>query len=267
MVCGLDFARDGYRHNSGGHASGMQLTASNRSLSVRSPGRPPVHPRLYHVFPPYWPVRKRQSRRIPAGQIYTPRQLFIPGQLAIIFPLQRRTPLTERVLSVIYRIARTGGGMPDNPSLGEMAGGHGRHVVYRVLTRLERAGLIYIEKEALRRRIYVVELDRWTGWGISRPGHAPFSATPRSIWLGRRAGMAPLEVEPEEQTSQFPRLPSLHDIEIPRVGTCQMIIEDAQSLGGEPKFCGLPVLRGKSWCPQHHAELTRPFRVCPEQCM
>jgi hypothetical protein len=66
-----------------------------------------------------------------------------------------------------------------NPTLADMTGGHGRNTMLRILSRLERANHIQLEKEPTRRRALVLDILRWTDWGPSRPGHAPYSRRTR----------------------------------------------------------------------------------------
>lgn len=84
------------------------------------------------------------------------------------------TATMAEVERIVTRLANACGEMPNNPILGELAGGRGRSSVLRALRRLEIAGIIRVEHNGNRRRVVVHALAKATAWGEARPGHSPY---------------------------------------------------------------------------------------------
>ena len=82
------------------------------------------------------------------------------------------TPLMQRVERTLARHASAYSPMPNNPILGELAGGHGRSSAYRALRRLEKLGRIRVERKHGSRRVTVVATGQTTDWGNARKGHS-----------------------------------------------------------------------------------------------
>jgi DNA-binding transcriptional ArsR family regulator len=215
-----------------------------------------VIPRLFHWHPPVWPVNRRSDLPSPlTTPIILTRPVVSWRQLEIIFQPARLTPLALHIAEILRRLARSCSEMPDNPGLGGLAGGNGRSAIYRVLGRLEAAGVITIEKEPNRRRVLVHDIGCRTDWGPARPGHAPFtrrargtSAPPKKEVI--RLGAAPRVWDPDDELA---------------ADVCQYIVSLGRHLTKDPTMCGAPVLRGKSWCAGHHALLTKPGRPLTER--
>ena len=215
-----------------------------------------------------WPTMRR-PRRKRAGLA---RRDVRPARPAPVvqqaLPLDRRnpvmTPLMVAIEKILTRIADVGGEMPNNPVLGERAGGRGRSSVDRALRRLATAGRIQIEAKPGRRRVFLVASDSYTDWGEARPGHRPFCR--------RAKGAPPLPPKPRLPDSQplpasantLPRLPSLIGFEcaLPAVSLaparqCQWPMWGDDEAPTE-QYCGMGSVEGYSFCQKHRDLVFRP---------
>lgn len=185
----------------------------------------------------------------PHDKLLAPRRRSIGAysQASFNFPAARISPLMQEVERIMRRLAAAGSEMPDNPTLGELASRRPRSSVLKALQKLERAGHILVERDKSLRRVLVVATGQRTGWGQYRRGHAPYSANPH---LRGRPKVAPA---PIIRLGRPPPIIEKWDA----IDVCQFIADDERSLGREPTVCGRAVLRGKSWCGEHHALLTR----------
>lgn len=240
----------------------MQSLELVQDRPASSPQRLPRFPRLFHFLPPAWPVQRRPIRPARTPPVLTSPVILSWRQQLLTFVVVPLSPLSLQVEQLLRRLARAGHALPDNPTMAEMTGGHGRNTMLRILARLERAGHIKIEKEPARRRVMVLDMMRWTGWGPSRPGHAPYSSRSREEYRA----MAAREIPTPPIIIRLGRPDRIaFDDDYGLVETCQHIVADSPYRGAPPLFCNAPVLRGKSWCAGHHADLTRggtrPVRV------
>ena len=167
------------------------------------------------------------------------------------------TPLMEAVEKIVIRVARAAHEMPNNPALGELAGGKGRNVVSRALQRLDRAGRLTIELANGKRRVVLAD-GAATGWGAFAIGvHKPYSKTPKGAAPDakpKRPDYKPVEAVPFRYRIEPQRLAEFDDAD-----TCQWPLwsdgakaEGVSDLDKLPTlFCGAPVKRGKSYCADH----------------
>lgn len=232
----------------------MQSLELLQDRPASSPQRLLRCPRLFHFLPPAWPVQRRPGRPARTPPALTSPIILSWRQQLLTFVSVPLSPLSLQVEQLLRRLARAGHALPDNPTMAEMTGGHGRNTMLRILARLERAGHIKIDKEPNRRRVLVLDMMRWTDWGPSRPGHAPYSSCSREEYRA----MAARDIPTRPAVIRLGRPERIaYDDDFGLVETCQHIIADAPYRGALPVFCNAPVQRGKSWCAGHHAHLTR----------
>ena len=156
------------------------------------------------------------------------------------------TPLMAQLERTLHRIAANGGELPNNPRLGERLG-HRRQPIQRALNRLRRNGRIQIERRGNQRRITVLSAGVRTDWGEARPGHAPYSSTPR--------GTSTTSVATAEQVDVVeagrPPAPAARSIPTGPTSSCQYPLwADGEKPNG--CYCSAPSVRGRSYCADHY---------------
>lgn len=127
----------------------------------------------------------KQTQRVAEGK-RTPAGMGLRNHSVLSDPVV--TPSMAAVLKVLMRHANAHYPMPNNPKLGEQAGGHGRSTVLRALRRLSEAGFIRVEHRWKQRRVIMLINGRTTDWGEARPGHSPH--------IHRRPGEPPPAIKP-----------------------------------------------------------------------
>jgi hypothetical protein len=214
-----------------------------------------VHGQL--SFAQDWPSQSPQARRGPSRPARaTPvSQIVLP----LVTPKSVFTPLMAEVERILIRIAQVRGDMPNNPVLGQRAGGRGRSSVDRALRRLARIGRIRLEVEPGRRRVHLLAHDGLvTGWGEARPGHRPFCSRPKGTTAPIVKTRAPDSQPLPASAGTIPALASLAGMEWtpPAVAhgatrTCQwpMWGDDERPTY---RFCDAATARSDScWCEGH----------------
>ena len=201
---------------------------------------PSQQPSFCGDWPPY-PWRGTTPRR--CGRL--PR---LAPDLQLVLPLESAhqiTPLMRVVEQILVRLSQANLPMPNNPVLGERAGGHGRSAVDRALRRLAALGRIRIERGEGKRRVWVATTAKFTEWGEARKGHAPFSS--------RKRGEAPAaRVRASGSAALPPALPKIafQPIVVGPAHTCQWPMwADGKRATGQ--FCGARSVPGKSYCSEH----------------
>ena len=194
-----------------------------------------------------WLFEAPAERRVRPKRTFSARSRIVsklrpPGeQMAIFFvsgpDRDGTTPLMALMEKVLVAIAAAGEPLPNNPLLGERMGGHGRQSVDRALRALVILGRIRIECSDKHRRVWVGTTARFTGWGVTRKGHAPFSA---------RARGTPAPEPPPPIIRLF--APKMSPIEIGEPDGCQYPVAEVDS---RPLFCDAPVVRRRSYCKDH----------------
>ena len=172
------------------------------------------------------------------------------------------TPSMQRVFDVVNRKASFSHPMPNNPILGELAGGHGRSTVLRALNRLSKAGIIKIERRERRRRVVIIATGQSTDWGEARLGHSPHIhrhlgeplravRTARARAPSSRALKAQFTPIPEPSMPEGAQFPQLW-LEIAALPSCQFPEwRDGERPGKSPLFCNKSRSRTASYCLDH----------------
>ena len=154
------------------------------------------------------------------------------------------SPLMEEIERILRRLAASRSPMPNNPILGELAGGRRRNSAARALEKLVLAGRITVETMPGQRRVVFAD-GRMTGWGESRPGHKPFCRNAR----GQQPPPPPPKREAPVLVDVF--VPREHRPDVPAARQCQWPLwADGEKPNG--LYCGQKTLSWKvSWCPEH----------------
>lgn len=192
-----------------------------------------------------------------------------PDPAARVAALQLVSPDARLIEHILRRLARCGQSMPNNPILGEMAGGRHRQSIVKALERLRRAGIIRIDvdRALALRRVTFPDDGTTTDWGDARPGHAPFSSRPRgspSQPRPRSAESRPMAVRSAPDlppsagqsagavtpTPTATPAPAIAAVFIGPAPVCQW---PGWADGEQPsgRYCGQPSQPGRSWCTEH----------------
>jgi len=180
------------------------------------------------------PAARAKPRRRRRGSIWEQLTIFfVPGP-----PRQAVTPLMAALERAITKLCAVGEPIPNNPGLGELIGNRGRSSVDRALRGLAALGRIRIELNGRMRRVWVSAAGQFTGWGVIRKGHAPFSSRARG--------------SPRPQRPIVERLgaPQTQPIHFGVLRECQWpVAEQGRTL----VMCCAPVVKlGKPYCETHH---------------
>lgn len=152
------------------------------------------------------------------------------------------SPLLTEIERILRRLAIGKLPMPNNPILGQLAGGRGRSSAARAVDRLISIGRIVIETEEGKHRVVFPD-GQVSGWGISRKGHAPFCSNPK--------GTAPPPYKRKPNSMPMPpQVPKSSPIVVGPSSTCCWPL---WGYGEKPnhKYCELPSVKGFSWCLTH----------------
>lgn len=191
-----------------------------------------------------------------------------PNAATLVDPVITRC--MSDVARVVTRIANAADSMPNNPILGELAGGRGRSSVLRALRRLHKACVIRLETSGSRRRVHILATGAVTAWGEARPGHSPYARRPYGT---PAAETRPRRARTETSRPLPPQLPPISGVavvlvivdelaDLPKVKelqTCQFPKwEDAERPRGKALFCGAPAMNRSDFCPACHALCYKP---------
>lgn len=159
-------------------------------------------------------------------------------------------PLMQRIATILRRHAGNGSEMPNNPMLGRLLGLQHYSSAYRALKRMHAVGMLVLEIESHRRRVIFPD-GRATCWGITRPGHAPFSANPRGTTP------KPKPIRPPRRNAYLPPPPVPYGPVIIVAAECCQWPAWSDDSRPTDAVCGQPtVSRRISWCMEHHARAT-----------
>lgn len=158
------------------------------------------------------------------------------------------TPRQQRIYDIIANAARAGKVCPTNKAIAKMEGLTSASAVADIIARLQRKGVIEVERFNRSRIIYLVDLDLETAPPSlsSLAGHAPH-------WRLREPGVDYSD-KPGKRPRPFPP-PAAWRRKWPRArwhpARCQYLY--GSSRPDEIDKCGLPVAKGSSYCVLHHA--------------
>lgn len=200
---------------------------------------------VYRAFPTMRPV-------VVAGV-----QLPLP----VALPRYSLSDLAQEVLVIVTRLAEGRIPMPSYPVLGEMASNRGRQSVAKAFDRLVNLGLIRVEVRNASRRVLVLGIAQFTGWGDWVQGHAPNTAPmqqplesqaqPETPVVASAFASAVVPIVPEQTFAAYLRsLPRPVKVADPGPAReCQFILAEYGHSGVQ--FCGARSAPGKSWCDVH----------------
>lgn len=171
------------------------------------------------------------------------------------------TSSMHQVSKIVARLASAKHPMPNNPILGNLAGGKSRSSALRALRRLVAANIITIERQGSHRRCTFIATGHVTDWGEARPGHAPY--------LHRRPGEPKLFFAKVRRPSSRSLPTALPGSGAPPAVTaadrCGVVLGPARTcqyplwadgqrvrLSCEPAVCAKPSRSASSYCDFHH---------------
>ena len=157
------------------------------------------------------------------------------------------TPRQRRLLDIITKAARAGRVCPTNKTIAEMDGLASASAVADTISRLQRKGLIEVERFNRARIIYLPDLDLQTATptSVSQAGQAPH-------WRDREPGVD-YSYKPARRQRFFPPRPAWRR-KWPwarwHPSRCQYYTGPSEFDGVQR--CGRPVVKGSPYCASHH---------------